>query len=83
MDILRLAATFDWLKCYQGLPQGHRLSAYFNSSSNWRERFNRALTAWRCLIIVRVWSPVVSALQFPLGAPEPAAPPCIRHRFLP
>ena len=31
----------------------------------------------------RVRRPCLTAFLFPLGAPDPGAPPCIRHRFLP
>ena len=30
-----------------------------------------------------VCKPVVSAFWLPFGAPEPGAPPCMRHRFFP
>ena len=31
----------------------------------------------------RVNSPCLRAFLLPLGAPDPGAPPCMRHRFLP
>ncbi len=47
--------------------------------------------AWRSMACVcrrssmrsRVYRPCLSAFLFPLGAPDPGAPPCIRQRFLP
>ncbi len=40
-------------------------------------------TCRRRSIASRVYSPCLSAFLFRRGAPDPAAPPCMRQRFLP
>jgi hypothetical protein len=42
-----------------------------------------ALTALRSTIASAVNRPCFKAFELPFGAPEPAAPPCMRHRILP
>jgi hypothetical protein len=51
--------------------------------SNFRDRLIRARSSVRSSIAVFLYRPCLSAFSFPLGAPDPGAPPCIRHRRRP
>src|SRR5262245_30083652 len=47
---------------------------------HWR---SKPLSRLRFLIASFVSSPCLRAFVFPIGAPDPTAPPCMRQRFLP
>lgn len=65
------------------VPPHSQAHAYSSSCSSCRERCSKALTARRRSIMSRVCMPALSAFWLPGGAPDPAAPPCMRHRRLP
>jgi hypothetical protein len=52
-------------------------------SASYRAERIRSRNARRSSIASRVNSPLFNAFWFPIGAPDPGAPPCMRQRFLP
>ena len=58
-------------------------ATHFISSSSFRASPNNARISLRSAIASLVNRPCLRAFWFALGAPDPAAPPCMRQRFLP
>jgi hypothetical protein len=56
---------------------------HFIPCKNLRASPSNARIFLRSAIAPLVNSPCLRAFPFPLGAPEPAAPPCMRQRVLP
>lgn len=60
-----------------------RFASHFISWSNFRTSPSNAPICLRSAIAFPVNSPCRNAFRFPLGAPDPGAPPCMRQRRLP
>jgi hypothetical protein len=56
---------------------------HFISCSNFRASPSNAPIRFRSAIASLVNRPCRRAFRFPLGAPDPGAPPCMRQRRLP
>lgn len=61
----------------------HRSFGYSISLTSRRDRRSNSWTRRRSSITSRLRCPCLSAFLLPRSAPDPAPPPCIRHRMVP
>jgi hypothetical protein len=71
----------NWIGC--AASGEHRTHSHLSFESRACVCCSSSLSCRRSAIASRVCRPCFNALVLPFGAPDPAAPPCIRQRFLP
>jgi hypothetical protein len=59
------------------------IAAHSSLDNNFHDCLMSVRNCRYCEIASRVYAPCRKAFRLPRGAPEPAAPPCIRHRRFP
>jgi hypothetical protein len=59
------------------------MANHFMSCISFCDFLIKARTCLRSSMAAFLYRPCLSAFSFPLGAPDPGAPPCIRHRRRP